>query len=465
MKFTLLQTVKKFTLSRAKFPEQSSDVQGNAQKSSPARNRKQRGMALIFVLSLVGVIIAVMGEVFFQAQITVKSSIGEQDRMRAEAAALTGAQFALFLISLESQVNDVGDNKNLPTAVAAQLQGIPAMIKSQLGGKNLSELLNGFPIGSQGLEEIKDLSKINISASMDEGLVSALQNIQGYFVLDVSNESAKLNLNLFTFQPASDVAFESLIRIFSMPRESKWLEEKGFPPKRLAANIKDYIDRDKVDSGDAGDEMSQYGDGPGKVPGRPKNAALESLEELRKIPGFNDDEIFNVFSPYFTIWPLAPKDSKLLDINIAKVELLSALVTPPGRDVEDTIVDRIEDKRAESAFVSKPQELDDLIPSQDRMTREIRSRIFNWKSRLYRVNVRGVSGKVERTYQLILEKNANASENTLNDRKPDGTAATAGAPPTAGTPPPAGDGQAPTPGSKIPDSQKAPLRVVYQRFL
>ena len=36
----------------------------------------QRGMALIFVLSLVGVIIAVMGEVFFQAQITVRSSVG-----------------------------------------------------------------------------------------------------------------------------------------------------------------------------------------------------------------------------------------------------------------------------------------------------------------------------------------------------------------------------------------------------
>ena len=85
------------------------------------RRRSERGMALIFVLSLVGVIMAVMGEVFFQAQITVRSSIGEQDRMRAEAAALTGAQFALFLIALESQVDDVGSNKNLPPALSAQL--------------------------------------------------------------------------------------------------------------------------------------------------------------------------------------------------------------------------------------------------------------------------------------------------------------------------------------------------------
>lgn len=436
-----------------------------------SRERNQRGMALIFVLSLVGVIIAVMGEVFFQAQITVRSSVGEQDRMRAESAALTGAQFALFLISLESQVNDVGENKSLPAPIAAQLAGIPALVKSQLGGKNLSELLNGFPIGAQGLDEIKDLSKVNISASLDEGLLNALKNIQGYFVIDVVNESSKFNLNLFSYQPATDVAFESLIRVFSTAREARWLEEKGFPPKRLAANVKDYIDRDKIDSADAGDEMSQYGDGPGRVPGRPKNAALESLEELRKIPGFNDDEIYNVFTPYFTIWPLAPKDSKLMDINIAKIELLSALVTPPGRETEDTIVDKIEDKRSEGVTISKIQELDDLIPTQDRMTKEIRSRVLGWKTNLYRVNVRGVSGKVERTYQLIVEKNMSAIDNLRKDKKaasasgatpaPQATpaAADAGAAPT-GDPAAAGAG-----GAAIPDSQKAPFRIVYQRFL
>jgi type II secretory pathway component PulK len=431
------------------------------------REKSQRGMALIFVLSLVGVIMAVMGEVFFQAQITVRSSNGEQERMRAEAAALTGAQFALFLIALEAQVNDVGENKNLPPALSSQLAAIPAMVKSQLGGKNLSELLNGFPIGSQGLETIKDLSKINLSASLDEGLLEALQNIQGYFVVDVSNESAKLNLNLFTYQPSSDVTFEALLRLFSMPREARWLEEKGYSPKRLAANIKDYIDRDKIDSADAGDEVSQYGDGPGRVPGRPKNAALESMEELRKIPGFNDDEIFRVFSPYFTIWPLAPKDSKLLDFNVAKIELLSSLVTAPGQEIEDTIVDRIEDKRAEGAFVSKPQELDDLISSPERMTREIRSRLFFWKTQIYRVNVRGVSGNVERTYQMVLEKNAAAVDNLRKDKKP---AAPAGSAPDA-APTPADPAAAPpadnagAPASPILDSQKSPLRIVYQRFL
>jgi len=431
---------------------------------SAGRRRSERGMALIFVLSLVGVIMAVMGEVFFQAQITVRSSIGEQDRMRAEAAALTGAQFALFLIALESQVNDVGSNKNLPPAVSAQLSAVPAMVKSQLGGKNLSELLNGFPIGAQGLSEIKDLSKINISASLDEGLVEALNAIQGYFVLDVTNESAKLNINLFSYRPSSDVMYEALIRLFSLPRESRWLEEKGYPPRRLAANIKDYVDRDKIDSADAGDELSQYGDGPGRVPGRPKNAALESLEELRMIPGFHDDEIFNVFSPYLTVWPLAPKDSKLLDFNVAKIELLAALVTPYGRDIEDTIVDRIEDRRAEGAVVSKPQELDDLIQSQDNMTRQIRSRMFNWKTQLYKVNVRGVSGKVERTYQMILEKNVAAVDNLRKAKKSKEK--------SAAVPPADGDGSAgnsgqssASPGSSILDSQKSPLKIVYQRFL
>jgi type II secretory pathway component PulK len=448
MKIRAEQLVKRFNHSKAK------------------REKSQRGMALIFVLSLVGVIIAVMGEIFFQAQINVQSSIGEQDRMRAESAALTGAQFALFLISLELQVADVSENKNLPPAVAGQLAGLPMLIKSQLGGKNLSELLNGYPIGAQGLEQIKDLSKINISARLDEGLMAALQNIQGYFVADVSNESAKFNLNLFGYQPATDVALESLQRIFSTPREARWLEEKGYPPKRLAANVKDYIDRDKIDSADSSDELSQYGEGAGRVSGRPKNAALESLEELRKVPGFNDDEIYNVFTPYFTIWPIAPKDGKLLDLNIAKIELLSSLLTPPGRDTEDTLVDKIEDRRADGLVVSKPQELDDLIPTQDRMTKEIRSRILGWKSQIYRVNVRGVSGKVERTYQLIVERNAAGRDNAKTDASKSPAGTPPGQPP-AQTPNPA-DAAAPeqqTPVGGVPDSQKAPFRIVYQRFL
>ncbi|NBX16512.1 MAG: hypothetical protein EBR09_04015 [Proteobacteria bacterium] len=429
---------------------------GIQEKPADVRNRKnERGMALIFVLSLVGVIIAVMGEVFFQAQITVRSSIGEQDRMKAEGAALTGAQFALFLIALETQVNDIGDNKDIPEPFASQLSAVPALVKSQLGGKSLSELLNGFPIGAQGLDEIKDLSKINISASMDEGLLNALKAVQGYFVINVANESSKMNLNLFSYQPALDVAFEALLRVFSTPRESMWLEQKGYPPKRLAANIRDYIDRDKIDSGDSGDEASQYGDGPGRVPGRPKNAALESLEELRKIPGFHDDEIFNVFSPYFTIWPLAPKDSKLLDSNFAKIELLSALVTPPGREIEDTIVDRLEDKRAEGFSISKPQDLDDLISSSDRMTKEIRSRFLGWKTNLYRINVRGVSGKVERTYQLIVEKSKGTADKRKDEKKDDKAA-------PAGTDGGAAAAAAPV---SAPDSQKAPFRIVYQRFL
>jgi hypothetical protein len=182
------------------------------------------------------------------------------------------------------------------------------------------------------------------------------------------------------------------------------------------------------------------------------------------IPGFHDDEIFNVFSPYLTVWPLAPKDGKLLDFNVAKIELLAALVTPYGRDVEDTIVDRIEDRRAEGAVVSKPQELDDLIQSQDSMTRQIRSKLFNWKTQLYKVNVRGVSGKVERTYQMILAKNPAAVDNLRQSNKQKEAAASS----PAGGGNEGSDGKvqtSPAGGGSILDSQKLPLKIVYQRFL
>ena len=410
--------------------------------------RDEKGLALIFVLSLTGVIIALLGEILFQSQITIQTSVGEADRLKAEASALTGAQFAKLVVGMDAQLTQASDEKSkLPKEIKEASKGARKMIRDQLGGKDLSQMLDGFPIGAQGFEGIQDLAKVNINALLDETLLKALKTVPGYFVLKTTNESGKFNLNLLEGSEKK-VAFLSLKRIFSLPREARFLEEKGYPPERLAANITDYVDRDSISEVDRGDEIAQYT--KEKFKHGPKNAKLESIEELRRIPGMHDDEIFNVFAPYFTVWPMDAKE-KSLDVNAASVELLAALFTPGGQDVNQGEFDKLEDKRFEDETVTQERDLPNVLGgAQDPESKQILSRILGVSSNVYRVEVRGVSGNVERKYTLVME-----AVRPKGASKGSGSSGSNAANPSGSAEPSTG-GDA--------NALEAPVRIVYQRF-
>jgi type II secretory pathway component PulK len=421
-----------------------------------SRSRDERGLALIFVLSLTGVILAVLGEILFQSQITVRTSVGERDKVKAEMSALTGAQFAKMLVSIEAQMNQLsGEDSGLPKEAQGAAKAAVDMMKAQLGGKQLSQILDGFPIGAQGFEEIQDLAKLNINAMLDEKLLAALKAVPGYFVLKTTNESAKFNLNLLEGAEKQQT-FKALKRILGQEREAKFLQDKGWQPDRLAANVLDYVDRDNTDEIDRGDESTQYSQA--KFEHGPKNAKFESLEELRRVPGFHDDEIFNIFSPYFTVWPLDAKE-KSLDVNAAPVELLAALVTAPTGETNEAAFDKIEDDRAENEYIKDARNIAEAFPGIDEETKQMLSRIGGIRSTVYRVEVRGVSNGIERVYTMIIE--------TAKPKKgaPGNAPPTPPANPAAGTPPvaaPPGGANPPAAGAGGPSD--APIRVVYQRF-
>ncbi len=390
--------------------------------------RSEKGLALILVLSLIGVILAVLAEILFQSQITVRTSVGIRDKARAEMSALTGAQFAKMLVGLDVQINELTDenNKQIPAQFKGMAKEMISGFKQQLGGKSFAQLLDGFPIGAEGLDSIADLAKLNINALLDESLLAALKAVPGYFVVNTINESAKLNLNSLGGSAEKGIMLLALKRLFSMPHEAKFLQEKGFEPARLAANIKDYIDSDSIDEIDRGDEITQYE--RLKYKHGPKNGRLESLEELHRVPGFNDDEIYKIFTPYFTVWPLDAQ-GKSLDINAASVELLSALMTKEGSDVNDSEIDKLEDFRSKGTPFTKIQDVSQFfepLTKPDAESKNILSGLTGMKSSIYHIEVRGVSAGVEAVYEMVIE--------TVKAK--------------------AGSKEAP----------KSPIRVVYQRF-
>ena len=372
-----------------------------AAPSGSRKTGKESGLALILVLSLIAIITTVVSEIIFQSEITARSAVGERDKAKAEMAALAGAQFAMMLVSLDTTA------QSLPPALQKPFE-------QMLGGKKLYEFLNGLPIGQEGLDSIKDLANINLSAALDTDIMTLLKSVPGYFVLNVSNESAKLNVNNLHKGSSKGGMEKLLLRLFSGTHEAKFLEEKGYPPKRLVANLVDYIDANNTDSSDGSPEQNQYE--KLKFPHLPKNAPLQSLDELRRIPGFHDDDIFSIFAPYLTVWPLDPPDTKVFDIRGAAPELVALLLTKEGSDPNPSTLDKYEDDRQAGSLPSTGAEAGadrDFRKYWDDIAGGIDGQIYSLLgsgAQVFKIEVKGYSNNVERTYQMIIDRNKTKSK-------------------------------------------------------
>lgn len=407
------------------------------QEGGSRAQRGERGFALIFVLALVAVIVAVLSEIIFESGIVAQSIAADRDRVNAEMAALTGAEFATLLVTIEAGIDaevtkltGAGAPGGMGEMIRQEVDKRKAEMKAALGGKELFQMLDGLPIGNDGLDAIGDLAKINVNALLDEQLVNAVKSIPGQFVLTTTVENSKLNLNLLNGENRAAME-DALERLFSGEREGKWLEEKGWTPQRLMTNLSDYVDKQNTDRMDNSEESVQYE--KLKFTHGPKNGPFESMDEIRRVPGFHDDEIYSVFSKYFTVWPMKGEE-KSTDINQAPVELLSALLTPQGQERQDAGLDQLEDMRSEAKGFSQQQQVSEFLDrnfrvNTDEKSRRIASRVLGFKSTTYRVEIEGRAGGSRRTLLLVLQK----------------------APPKAGAQPPTG--------------QQGPLRVLVKRFL
>jgi type II secretory pathway component PulK len=425
-------------------------------KTKFAKRLQQQGLALIFVLSLIGTILAVLSEVLLQSQITVRASVGEREKLEAEASALAAIEFARMLVTLEVQINNLLDpaNKDLSKEIREGIRGTKKGLETAIG-KPIVNLLDGIPFNPDKLGAGDISEKFNLNASLDEKLLEALNAVPGSFSLKITNESAKLNLNLLEGAEKKPT-FLALKRLFSLPNEARFLNEKGYAPDRLAANLQDYIDKDNIDEVDRGDESAQYS--AAKFNHSPKNARLESLEELRRIPGFHDDEIFNLFSRYFTIWPLDAKE-KSLNFNIAPIELLAAFFTKDGEEVNNEQIDKIEDMRHSEKELTEERELSEAIPNLDDESKSILSRIIGIQSRIYKVEATGVSGGLEKRVTVVFEptKAPGKSSAPVNTSPP-------GSPPGGEQNSGNVNEVSPAPTASATDgADKSTVRVIYQR--
>lgn len=291
------------------FPVATRKSKGNA------GNEKQRGIALLMAIMIISTAILFASDLILTSQVGLELAVKNRDSVKAEYMAKSANKMALFLLSA-----DYGLDLFLASPQS------PMKKPMSDGPGDIWALLNGMPIGGSTLELLAAVQdNFNLDAVNDAGVLELMRLFDGEFILNVSDEQGKINVN----HCAKGRCFEVLAMLQSLmscPVEKEFLQERDIRSYEIGYRIKDYIDEDSRASPESGtsDEDDTYL--KQKNPYRSKNAPFDSLEELKMVDGWTED-MHTVFSPYLTIFPLQKtgRTKPKINLNTASRELLGCL--------------------------------------------------------------------------------------------------------------------------------------------
>lgn len=363
--------------------------------ASPRRSDAgRRGVALLIAIMLISVMMTFSADLIITSHVSLQLASRQRDNMAAEYMAKSGLTMAEFLVSIDYGI-DLFQASYMKTPVSD-------------GAGDVWSLLNGMPIGSTSAELVESFKEgFGLSEVMDEGVLNTLKAFEGAFTIYVEDESNKINLNQCTNTANCRVLMKMLEGLFSCPIEQVFLEKKDLTPIKLAALIRDYVDKDSSATGESGygEENAPYQKNEPRY--EAKNAPLDSLEELAMVDGW-DDDLHAVFSPYLTVYPVPPraKDKVQINLNTASRELLSCLI-PEARDLcaEKVAVGLYNREKNKENLVGGQvdQTLSDLLCYKGD-DKDKKSDWFTQQSRVFAITAEGQVGDSLKRLQAVVER-------------------------------------------------------------
>ncbi len=333
----------------------------------------------------------------FSADMIVNSAVDAQlasanrDNLKAEYVAKSGVNLATFLLMADLAI-DLGTyelQQTMPTDGPSDFWG----------------MLNGFPIGAQSLEMASQMQEaFDLSSIADTSVMDALKLFDGAFVLNVADESSKLNINYLS---GRDTIYATMLKaLMSCPAEKEYLEKKKINVPELVAYIRDWADLDERPSEDSAksSEDDVYADRVPKM--EAKNAPFDTLEELRVIPGW-DVDMHTIFAPYLTVYPIPVATTGAartpINFNTTSREFLGCLFPKATTDCAEQSVSHFTELEENGPATSMEQIQDKLknafCAENDEMAKK-----FTFRSDLYRVKVQAEVFGQHKTIELVLQR-------------------------------------------------------------
>lgn len=324
---------------------------------------KQKGVALLIVLSTIMLLSALVVEFAYQSNVTYNISMNEEERMKAYYLALSAINFSRVVIKY---------NKEAQAMVAQAAQKLGRNIQVQPLYKMIpinTALIRGLiqASGTEGeaaaspenSEEEKapnpmETAKQSLSAINTKSAESFL-NFEGDFVADIESLDGKIPLNAFYLltptQPEYDRLKYTLMFLLRQKPYEALLKDKVKDSQDLANRIADYIDKnDSVNEfggSERGGEISAYAGTSLKA----KNAKAFTVDELIFVPGMTDD-ILQQLKKDVTVY----KSDYKINACLASDELLKAMILAFSQNRTDMEALREENQERLKNAVTKVKE-------------------------------------------------------------------------------------------------------------
>jgi len=364
----------------------------------------ERGVALVVVLLLVAMVAALASEMIYESRIQMALARNYQDHLRARYVAKAGFNIARGLL-----IHTIPFDSNR------------GLFQNDFINLFRCQCLSLVPEGELGLTEEQSreqaekppqelegcgLWKLAISYPIEDDLLD----------LSLTDEQTRLNLNALvrpSLSAGEEGAREDPQKVFRRMLRTLFLYQANRRQITLSEAeadaildyLVDWLDYGAADGEFDSDQNQTFEDGDRIYSN--KNGPLDTLDELRMIPGMTDD-LFYAVRDYLTVYPIKkelppPREfSSQVNLNLASQEVLLALICGaetaqgvcPFDDVMPRVLENIQAGFAENGYlINRP-----VIPSISTY------KLVNPPFRYYRIVSSGVTESgVVATIQAVVK--------------------------------------------------------------
>lgn len=284
------------------------------------RRRRQRGIALIMVLTLVTLLIGVITSFMASSSLDMVLALGARDELQAEINALSALRMRAIVLRQQ-------------TKIKASLQAAGPLLGQAAGGGDISlgPVLEQIPV-TCGL-----LNAISREVDRQAPPGAPPPPRQDFFFGDCEatskSEHGKISINLLRNRiSGNDVQVKALLlgilgnsalrRLFEQDDRTG---QHADSPLALINHLTDWVDVDHTEQESFGDEDRYYQ--YLRDPYRAKNAPMDSVAELKLVHGVND-LLYALLHPNISVHNAAPK----IELATASDQILAMGLLRAQRD-------------------------------------------------------------------------------------------------------------------------------------
>lgn len=382
--------------------------------------RSRSGVALLLTLANLLLMSVLVSEMTYTASVRVKLAVHERDEAKAEQLAHTGAQiYELLLAFLDQAGRMIGpyadmigvDPNNLWQGLPTINTGMMRMVFVSGGSLDEDDMTRA---SAEGLSEAEVAESREGGSERERNFL----DFDGDFVAELTDEDSKVDVSAMASTNPQNLSelmanpqAQQLFGLMAGEENDRFFLDKGVERWELIGNLVDWVDADDNRVWQGGSEQNVYANLAS--PYRPKNATFDSFEEIRLIDGWHDDDVWERFGQYLTIY-----GGGRINVNSAPPEVIRGLLTVycmpngiPNQGLLDQVMAGLEERRL---LIGPHRSAADFISAADQAgascsgnagaqtTGNIRSAI-KVRSTTFRVTSTGIVGDAKVTITTIID--------------------------------------------------------------